>query len=183
MKKLWMSLFLIPAATYVMRAQQVPDSISQRFKTDYPNVTNPTWRWEDNNYRVNYWDETNTEHNLIYDKAGRLSKSQYQVGADQVPPELMNYYNKNYPDRKDYKVWLEQDNTGKKTYYVPGNNETLYFDQMGNYSGREKGPQNNDQQNNNSEDRNKKKSNKNNSNSKQSKNNAAKNTHHDTGKK
>lgn len=117
----------------MMWAQQVPDSISQRFRTDYPNATNPTWNWQGGDYSVNYQDEQSRQHNLFYDRNGEISRSQYEIGVEQVPFPLSDYYTKNYPDKTGYKIWIEEDKAGNKSYYIPQDNETLYFDNTGKF--------------------------------------------------
>jgi hypothetical protein len=125
---LWAMLFVTAGF-----AQQIPDTVMQVFKNTYPGVQNVTWRTENDLYFASYEDTGKIGHTVVYDRHGRMDRHQFQVGPKDVPNGIVDYYRTHYPGQKKYDVWLEQDQNGKKKYYVPGSGETLYFDEQGNY--------------------------------------------------
>lgn len=116
---------------------QVPDSIRQQFKKSYPNIGNAQWKMENGDYYATYRDSQDLEHTVIYDKNGKPSGQRYQVSSKNVPSGVSDYYKTNFPGEKNYKVWMEEDRYGMKSYFIQRKNEKLYFDQNGKYLRKE----------------------------------------------
>lgn len=148
MKKIGLLIATVCMSTLTW-AQQVPDSVRQRFKTDYPDVQDVQWKTENGQYHATYQDTGKLEHNIIYDKNGKMSGRQYQLGTNDVPSGISDYYKNNYPAEHNYKVWVDEKESGGKRYYVRGKDGTLWFDENGKFVRKDAG------QNNMDEDRNK----------------------------
>jgi hypothetical protein len=133
MKKIGVTITAMLLALTGIFSQQIPDTVKQSFKNKYPDVDNVQWRAEDDYYYATYQDTGKMGHTIIYNKSGQMDRQQYQVGNSDVPKGISDYYKTHYPNEKNYKVWLEQDQNGMKKYYVPGTSETVYFDQDGKY--------------------------------------------------
>lgn len=112
-----------------------PAIVTDKFKADHPK-TDPLWRMEDDNFSAGYLDElTNTEKIVVYDRYGNIVKINNEVLRDAHPKGINDYYLKNHPDEKNYKVWSSEDAKGKKTFYTDHKTGILYFDEKGKYLG------------------------------------------------
>jgi hypothetical protein len=143
MKKLGLTVSSMLAGVTLLFAQEVPDTVRSAFTHKYPDAGNVQWRMENDNYYATYEDTGKMGHTIIYDRNGQVSGQQSQVGNKDIPGGISDYYRTHYPNEKNYKVWLEQDQNGQKKYYVPGKSETVYFDQDGNFTNKEANKNNN----------------------------------------
>jgi hypothetical protein len=111
-------------------ATQVPGTVSSRFSTDYPN-TNTTWTMSGKNYRAEYMDpKTNSGRAVVYDQNGNPLGMEREVSRTDLPPTINEYYTATYPN-EEYRVWTNDDKTGKKSYYITRKSEVLWFDDKG----------------------------------------------------
>jgi|GEM_PF-6909474 len=114
---------------------ETPSLVVKQFKKDYP-TQNPTWSKEGFNYRADYTDPaTNMMGMVVYDKSGRILRSETELQANSYPGSIGDYYTSTLPNSK-YKVFFIKDTTGRESYYSTSNGETFYFDKNGHFKGR-----------------------------------------------
>ncbi len=117
------------------QSSDVPGTISKRFSTDYPN-TQSNWSQVGTNYRAEYADTASRlTRAIIYDVNGNPVGSESQLGNNEYPRTIGDYYSKSYPNEK-YNVWSSQDNTGKRSYYITRESDVIWFDDKGNYQNK-----------------------------------------------
>ena len=112
---------------------QVPDNITQKFKMAYPEAGNVKWKTEKKGYKATYHDAAQMKHSVYYDNEGNMTKHEYQVVKKEAPAAIYDYCSKYYPQETISEVWVEEDKSGNKTYYITHKQEVLYFDNNGNY--------------------------------------------------
>lgn len=108
-----------------------PNSITNRFNTDYPN-TNPTWSREGSNYRADYWQGT-MGRSITYDMNGNMISRNEQLSSGSFPSGISDYYSKKHPNEQ-FDVWSSTDANGNLTYYTNRNSEVYWFDKSGKYT-------------------------------------------------
>lgn len=116
---------------------QVPDSISNKFKSSYPNVKNAQWKTDKNLYTASYRDSMNFENRVIYDKTGKFQMNQRQISSTTAPKPVNDYYQANYPKETDYFIWRQDDYNGMQQFFIERQNEILYFDENGKFLKKE----------------------------------------------
>lgn len=110
-----------------------PGPVNNRFGLDYPN-NNPSWQREGNYFSARYKDNTtNRDRVIIYDGNGNIIRTENELDPNNYPSTIGGYYTKHYPN-EGYIIWMSEDNTGKKAYYIIRNNERIWFDENGNYT-------------------------------------------------
>jgi hypothetical protein len=132
MKKLISAICICLFSTVLFA--QVPDSISNKFKSSYPNAQNAQWKMDKNLYTATYKDSMNMENRVIYDKSGAFQMNQRQVNNNTAPKTIGEYYKKNYPKEADYHIWQQEDYNGMKQFFIERKNEILYFDDNGKFT-------------------------------------------------
>jgi len=114
---------------------ETPTVLIKQFKKDYPAFT-PTWSREGYNYRADY---TNTANNtagmVVYDKNGRILRSETEMQANSYPGSINDYHTSNLPSSK-YRVYATKDTTGVTSFYSTSDGQTYYFDKDGHFRGR-----------------------------------------------
>ncbi len=136
MKKI--SLFLPALCAGMLSFGQVPDSITTRFNTAHPGVSQVEWKTTDKGYKVSFIDTMKMEHFIMYDNTGKLHEHRYRLASWDVPATVSGYYTRSYPMEKEYRVWVLIDKWGNRNYYIKRRSEVLYFDKEGKYSRKEK---------------------------------------------
>jgi hypothetical protein len=110
-----------------------PSTVTNRFTTDYPGMT-PSWTTDHvNNYRASYKDAgSNSSRSVTYDKNGNVISRDMELGDNDYPTGIKDYFNKNKMNNK-HSVWSSEDKDGKKIYYSTYDNKTYWFDKDGKY--------------------------------------------------
>jgi len=110
-----------------------PAIVNQKFHADHPNVS-PLWNIEDDNFSAGYKDEINdVDKVVVYDRYGNIISINNEIKRPEYPKAINDYYSKNHPEEKEFKVWSSEDPKGKKTYYTKHKTSTLFFDENGKY--------------------------------------------------
>lgn len=136
MKELVLIIGLFCCINSLVLWAQVPDSVRHKFETDYPDMKNPQWSPEGSGYKVTYKDKQDVEHSVFYEPKERAYTHRYEMDVNNAPPSILDYFKKNSPDEK-YKIWVEEDKSGKRTYYVPGSIGKYYFNSNGEFIRKE----------------------------------------------
>lgn len=110
----------------------VPDKLMEKFSIAYPGASDVKWSKEESEgYRVIFRDPSNTQQLIIYDQNWKVRRKETELDSKQVPDTITNYYKQNYPQEKGYRVWLNEDASGR-TYYANGMEFGIFFDMKGN---------------------------------------------------
>jgi len=144
MKKLLFILMLV-FALHTIHAQsfgiakgetassETPEAVTKQFKKDYPTL-NVMWSKENYNWRADYTDPvTNLAGLVVYDKSGRVIRSENELQANSYPGSINDYHNNTLPKPTKYRVYASKDTTGAQSFYSTTGGETYYFDKDGNY--------------------------------------------------
>ena len=119
-------------ATTAKPTQVPPAAVSTRFSTDYPN-TKATWSTTTTGYRSEYIDPNTKMYRAnVYDANGNPVGMEKEIAKGEYPTTINTYYSTTFPNEQ-YRVWTRDEN-GKKVYFVARPNETIYFDDKGNYT-------------------------------------------------
>ena len=139
MKKILFTLMLITFGAAFLSAQ-VPERVKVTFKEKYPNATAAVWVSEDGNYIAKYTDASGIHHVVVYNGDARVVKTEAELDMKEYPASVKEYYQKKYPDERNYHVWVITDESGNKTYYIPSERRGVryYFDKTGNFMREEK---------------------------------------------
>lgn len=113
----------------------VPDNVRAKFTNQNPTAT-ATWKAEGQTYSAWYTDpQTGMQRVTVYDKDARVVRSESEMDVKNYPAGISGYYNQNYPNEKDYKVWQSYDPAaGDTAYYTKTGDKTMWFDKSGKYS-------------------------------------------------
>ncbi|MES2559372.1 MAG: PepSY-like domain-containing protein [Bacteroidota bacterium] len=109
----------------------VPDKLMEKFRKEYPSAIEARWSKEPNDeYKVIFKDPPNTLQLIIYDKNWKVIRKETELDSKQIPDTIINYYKQNYPQETGYRVWLNEDASGR-TYYSNGTEFGIFFDLNG----------------------------------------------------
>jgi hypothetical protein len=114
----------------------VPDRLMEKFRKDYPTAIDVLWSKEDDQFKVIFKDPPNTKQMIEYDKDWKVVRRETELEMQQIPDSILNFYKENYPQERQFKVWLREDINGK-TYYSNGTEFGLFFDMNGHIIRRE----------------------------------------------
>jgi hypothetical protein len=139
MKKIIFSLMLMIIGTTFLFAQ-APERVQTTFKTKYPDAQGTTWITVGGNYQATYMDKNGVHNVVVFNNDGSIVRTESEMNMKEYPTTVTTYYEKNYPDEKNYHVWVVTDADGNKTYYIPSEHKGVryYFDKTGNYLRQEK---------------------------------------------
>jgi hypothetical protein len=128
------SMNILLAQTTTTDYNSVPNNISQQFKKDYPN-SSAEWVVDgDNNYLAEFKNPTTKGSTIVvYDRDGRLVRTESEIADKSYPNEIDNYYSKQFPNAQ-YKVWSSKDARGNSTYYIKHNGDVHWFDKEGKFT-------------------------------------------------
>lgn len=110
--------------------EDVPNVITTNFNNRVKGIV-PSWTDNGNNYMAAYVDSVKLSHVITYDKNGSLMALQDELTATAYPAPIERYHDRRYPNEK-FTVWRNTDASGNKMYYFTRNQETVWFDPLGN---------------------------------------------------
>lgn len=116
---------------------QAPENVQKAFKTAHPEANVIEWKMVGDKYKVTYTDSKNLQHNILYTEEAKVYSSENELASESFPATIKEYYLKNFPDEKGYKVWEVENEAGTKTYYSPVKDAVIFFDKDGKFIRRE----------------------------------------------
>ena len=139
MKKIMFSLMLMVVGTTFLFAQ-APERVQVTFKTKYPDAQGTTWTMVGSNYQAAYVDKDGVHNVVVFNNDGSIVRTETEMDMKAYPVTVKEYYEKKYPDEKNYHVWVVTDANGNTTYYIPSEHRgaRYYFDKTGNFLREEK---------------------------------------------
>jgi hypothetical protein len=109
-----------------------PLVILEHFARNYPDAT-PFWSMEGKDYTVMFIDpQTALRHIILYDKHGTILRSENELDTSSCPEIIKDYYTTNYPNQT-FDIWLYEDITGNRKYYLKHRSREIWFDKDGNF--------------------------------------------------
>ena len=110
-----------------------PQSVQHSWQKDYPNYSNTTWSYSNNQWHTRYQDRDHNNKNVdvYYDKNGHRVMSQSECDRNELPQGVQDrvktkYHSENYHAHKIEKP-------GKGTYFqiTLSGNKKIYLDEKG----------------------------------------------------
>lgn len=109
---------------------KLPVVVLTAFTAEHPGIT-AIWKADGENFKAAFNDPTTKLGRIIvYDKEGKVVRTENEVDQSGIPPKVGEFYHKNYPGEK-YQLWSTQDASGDKTYYSGRNMDVIWFDKNG----------------------------------------------------
>lgn len=133
MKKL-LSTIALTTGAFLLFAQvqiQVPQAVHQAFKDGHPNHDFITWEMEGSNYKGSSIDPQQLHHITVYDQSGRIVRSESELSAMDVPMNINEYNQKNFPNQTNDPVWMVVDQKGNRSFYSVHKDTKIEFDKNG----------------------------------------------------
>jgi len=136
MKKIILFLFALNIAlcgcTQKIKENDVPTSVVDKFKKDYPDRTDVKWEKKGSNYEALY-KNPNEYLEVQYDKDGNVIQSEHQIEIAALPKEVKGYTASNFPGKNISEAYLITDKDGNDTYECIIEEKTYVFDSDGKY--------------------------------------------------
>lgn len=85
------------AQAQVVKTNEVPKSVLENFKSQYPKAKSASWEKEGENFIVSYKEEQ-SEAKTYYTSAGKFVKTMISIGQEDLPMNVFNNIKKTYPD-------------------------------------------------------------------------------------
>lgn len=136
MKKMILFTALLTISTLLMA--QVPDKIINQFKSSFPEANEVQWSTNENGYKALFRDSKRIAYAVYYDKSGVLRRKENEVVKSDIPFAISDYCKRNYPKENSCKLWISEEQDGKKLYSMDRGIEIIYFDTDGNYLNKKK---------------------------------------------
>lgn len=76
----------------------IPVSIANKFKQDFPNATDVEWEMDDELYNVEFDDENKVDHDVWYNQNGEMVKHKYEISKEDLPEKVLSIINKEFQD-------------------------------------------------------------------------------------
>jgi hypothetical protein len=109
-----------------------PSIVTNRFNTDYPNVS-PVWAGTENGFVATYTERnSNLGRTVMYDRYGNVIRKDTELDNTSYPVPIKKYYAKTYPGEA-YSIWMRESGQGSQNYFVIHQNDTSWFDNNGTY--------------------------------------------------
>ncbi|MEO8711819.1 MAG: PepSY-like domain-containing protein [Parafilimonas sp.] len=131
-------LLLLSVAVFIdveaqkCKAKDVPSSVMDAFHKDYPNEKKCYWGKDSINYEVAFFNGK-APISVTYDAAGKKLSTEAQMPVEDLPKNITEYVQKNYPGEIFQNVVQITDGEGIISYEVQVKDMALEFDAKGNY--------------------------------------------------
>jgi hypothetical protein len=111
-----------------------PVAVTNKFSAEHPGNKSVKWKIKGKYYVVGYADpKTELGHIIVYDKTGKIIQKENEVNNLLYPSAIYQYYTKQFPGEKAFKVWQTETEAGQNYFYIFRGKKTLWFDKEGNY--------------------------------------------------
>jgi hypothetical protein len=128
-----MSLAIIfNACGQKVQEKDVPSTVLDKFKNEYPAKTDVKWEKKGSNYEARYKDQ-NEYLSVQYDKDGNVVRMEHEIALSLLPTEVRTYTNKNIPGKNITEAYEITDKDGNKVYECVIEQTSYVFDANGNY--------------------------------------------------
>jgi len=134
MKKLIFMLVALATTGYasaqILSEANVPAAVKSAFTQKYPSVEGVKWEKEDGNYEAVYTLK-GTENSAVLNPQGNILETEAEIKQSQLPPQVLNYFSKNYPNQKILEAAKRTTASGKVIYEAAVNGKDILFDTSG----------------------------------------------------
>ena len=107
----------------------VPAAVKQAFEKQFPNAT-PKWEREGADYEANF-NFKGQEMSANFNGEGRISETEQEITAKELPTEILNYLEKNFKDEKITGAAKITKPDGIINYEAEVRHKDLMFDEAG----------------------------------------------------
>lgn len=133
MKKLILLIslaFSFTASAQVVNESQVPESIRNSVRTQYPNIKVQEWRKAGQRYEADYV-VNEIGATLIFDQGGTFLESEKRIGFQEIPHSIQQYVASSMPGKKISQASRIVTGTGDMSYEMIIDGKEYYFDPQG----------------------------------------------------
>jgi len=95
-----------------LKMEQVPVNLKSDFHKSYNNATNVEWELDGNEYNVEF-DISKMEHEIWYNKDGKIVKMEKEIAESELPKEIVSTLKNNYDGYDVNSVELKEQNNIK----------------------------------------------------------------------
>ena len=132
MKKIIFVAILALTFGFAYAQKKVPDAVTAKFKSAYPNITKVKWGAEGANWEAEF-KMNNVEMSTLYDASGNLLETDTGMAVTALPATVTSYMTANVPGKKITEASKIVDGSGKVTYEAEAGGMDYIFDEQGNF--------------------------------------------------
>lgn len=116
----------------MMQSTDMPSSVSNSFKKEYPDQGDVTWYKSNSGYIASYNDNTSMNQIVMYDMEGNPAYMGKQIKPTSLPATTTTYLRSTFPDAEYDHLYEVKNPSGETTYQVMVNGKWMKFDKSGN---------------------------------------------------
>jgi hypothetical protein len=136
MKKIILMLLasLMASLSYAQKIHEkdVPVTVKEAFKKQYPAAKEVKWENESGNYEAEF-EMGEIESSVLIDEKGTILETEVEIALDKLPAGVMNYVKTNYAGQKVKEAAKIIDSKGAVTYEVEIEGKDVIFDSNGKF--------------------------------------------------
>ena len=118
------------SSVFAQKSNNIPDVVKSALVKNYPNAKSVKWDKEDANYEASF-KNNNLDNSILFDAKGNVLES--EVAIKELPKNVMEYLNKNYPNQKIKESAKITNAKGVFTYEAEIKGKDLIFDANGKF--------------------------------------------------
>lgn len=111
---------------------QIPVTVRDAFKKNYPNISDADWEKEGLNYEASF-ENNETETSVVLDASGRILETETEIEAATLPKAILDYLETNYKGQKVKEAAKIVLSDGTINYEAEINKKDLVFDSNGSF--------------------------------------------------
>ncbi len=128
-----LTLLLAMSLSFNTTAQDVPQSIKDKFAAAYPQATEVEWEAEDGNWEAEY-EMGEEEGSVVYDSKGNVLETEVQIAPEDLPKAVRDYILANAGGKKIKEAAkITAANNGAVTWEAEAGGKDYLFDQQGKF--------------------------------------------------
>jgi hypothetical protein len=139
MKKIILFMMSLTITFYAcaqkVKEKEVPTTVTEKFKNEYPDKTDVKWEKKGSNYEASYKDK-NEYLSVQYDKNGNVVQMEHEISVALLPKEVTVYTDRTVPGKTITEAYEVTDKDGNKGYECVVEQTTYVFDSDGNYKNK-----------------------------------------------
>jgi hypothetical protein len=118
------------SSVFSQQKSNILEVVKTALSKTYPNAKSIKWDKEESNYEASFKID-NLDHSVLFDAKGNILES--EVAVKELPKNVLEYLNKNYPNQKITELAKITDAKGVVTYEAEIKGKDLIFDANGKF--------------------------------------------------
>ncbi len=119
-----------------IKGADVPTTVKEGFKKNFPNSKAKEWEKEDGNFEAEF-DVKKVETSALFDASGNLLQTEVEIPVKELPKAVIDYLSKNEAGKKIKEASKITDNKGFISYEAEVGEVDYIFDSTGNFIKKE----------------------------------------------